>query len=208
MNKQITKIQAFFYSLKLTENRGLVLAFTAIFSGLIFGAVITCFTENSLCNEIISLFLSFFTDFTDKSKMEAFSGIVLSGLTYFAALFISGSNIFGREILLIFTFIKAAGLTSIISALYCEYALRGFEYCILVFLPGKILMLFAMLFITKNCFDFSSKLRKGLQNEKEAVILKKAFTIKALASLIIMMLSWIIDFLCLLIFSGLFSFKK
>lgn len=192
----------------LLNDRGLLFSFLSILTGLIFGSVLTVFPDNGIKDEILSLFVSFNTEITDKSKIEIFSGIILSGLVYFGIMFFLGGNVFGKELSLIVTAIKASGITAVIAFLYSHYALKGLEYCLLVFLPGKIIFIFAMLFITKSCFDFSKKLRHGASESADIKAVTKLYSLKAVFSLLIFMLSWIIDFLTLIIFTGLFDFRQ
>ena len=95
-----------------------------------------------------------------------------------------------------------------ITFLYSQYTLKGLEYCLLVFMSDKIILIFAMLFLTKSCYDFSKKLRKGFAQAEENKTAVRLFSLKAVISLFILMLSWTADFLCILVFSGLFDFKQ
>lgn len=204
MNEKNNRLLISLNKSALLNDRGLLFSFIAILFGLIFGTVLTVFFENGIKNEILSLFVSFNTEIADKSKMELFSGIILSGLLYFGAMFISGGNIFGKELSLIITAVKASGITAVIAFLYSQYALKGLEYCLLIFLPGKLIFMFGMLFMTKCCFDFSKKLRC---NSNEVIKDTKLFSLKSSISFLIFMLSWTVDFLAIIVFSGLFDFK-
>ncbi len=193
---------------ELLRDGGLVFSFLSVFVGLVIGAVTPLLSADGTAGEILSLFVSFNTQLADKSKIEIFSGIALSGLLYFGLMFLFGGNIFGKELLLFVTAIKASGITAVITFLYSQYALKGLEYCLLVFMPGKIILIFAMLFLTKSCYDFSKKLRKGFAQAEENKTAVRLFSLKAVISLFILMLSWTADFLCILVFSGLFDFKQ
>ena len=190
----------------LPDDRGLVCSFISILSGLVFGSVVAVLPEHGIKSEILSVFLSFNTDFADKTKTEILSGFVLSGLIYFALLFLFGGNVFGKELVLIITSLKASGITAIIAFLYAEYSLKGLEYTLLVFLPGKAVFFFAMLFMTKSAYDFSGRLRRGLRDKDDMKIHTRLFCLKVLISFVVFALSWLIDFACICIFSGLFSF--
>lgn len=204
MNRFSDKIKAAACGLDLKKDKAIVFSFTSIVVGLISGAVITAFSSASLKSEIEKLFISFFTDFTDKSSLEIFSGIVLDGLIYFIALFISGSNIFGKEMTVILTALKSCGITAIIYVLYADYGLKGLEYVLLVFMPGKVILLFAMLFMTKFSYEFSTDLRST--NEKNPAT--DVYIVKSVITLIFMLISWLIDFFAIVLFSSLFTFNK
>ena len=204
MSKVTNKIKIIITDFDFKKDKALIYSFISVAVGLISGAVVTGFTTSDLKTETADLFVSFFTDFTDKNKLEIFSGISLEGLIYFVALFIAGGNIFGKKLTLVLTALKASGITAIITVLYSDYALKGLEYILLVFMPGKIMLFFAMLFMTKFCYEFSLDLRSTKDRKK----ITNVFIIKSLIALFFMLVSWLIDFLAIIIFSGLFEFNK
>ena len=208
MNKAKNTIKAVISDLNFKKDKTLAYSFCSVLIGLISGAIIICFSPTTLKAETADLFVSFFTDFTDKNKLEIFSGLALEGLIYFGALFVAGSNIFGKEMTLFITALKASGITAIISVLYSDYTLKGLEYTLLVFLPGKVILFFAMLFMTKFCFEFARDLRKGKGNIKETKSITNVYIAKSLIALLFMLISWLIDFFTIIIFSSLFDFNK
>lgn len=207
MSKLTDKIKKAVYEINYKKDKALLYAFAAVTVGFISGAAVTNIAS-SVTGEAADLFVSFFTDFSDKSRLEIFSGLALEGIIYFLALFIAGSNIFGKELTLLLTALKASGITAIISVLYSNYGLKGLEYTLLVFLPGKTVLFFTMLFMTKFCYEFSADLRREKACLKETKAVTGVFAVKSIIALLIMLLSWLTDFLCITVFSGLFSFTK
>lgn len=190
---------------RIKEKRGLLASFLSIFIGLIFGSCIYNLPDFSLKNKLLSLFVSFSTEITDKTHIEIFSGFLLSALMYYAVMFFCGGNVFGKEFSMFATSVKASGISALIAFLYNQYGIEGFEYTLLVFIPGKCALIFAMLFLTECCFDTSSKLRSGINNA-DAKSLIKMFSLKNAVASVIMFISVLFDYLCLVGFSKLISF--
>ena len=189
----------------LTDNFTAIVSFISIFIGIFTGACVYSFSDSFFKNEIMVAFLSFNTNFNDKTNIEIFSGMLISGLIYFFVMFVLGSNIFGKELSPVVTLFKTTGLGAIIAYLYQQFGAEGFEYALLVFIPGKMLFIFAALLITKLCFETSISLRSGLSKEDIAVLIK-IYSIKSLFCLAVMIASWSVDFICLKAFSGLINF--
>jgi len=190
---------------KLSNRTGLIASFASVLAGIAFGSCVYNLPDISCKNELLSLFIDFSTEITDKTYIEIFSGIVISGVLYFISMFILGGNVFGKELSLLATAVKALGIGALISFLYYQHGVEGFEYALLIFLPGKFVLIFAMLFFTECCFNVSEKLRSGFNNE-DTKLLIKMYTFKSIVAFGIMFISWLIDFLCLIGFSKLISF--
>jgi len=101
-----------------TEKKGIIASFVSILIGIILGSCIYNSPDFSLKNKLLSLFVSFNTEITDKTHIEIFSGLVLSGLIYYVLMFFCGGNIFGKELSLLVTSIKASGIGALIAFLY------------------------------------------------------------------------------------------
>lgn len=193
-------------SAKLSDlkNNRLIFSFLSIASGLIFGVVSYIFSSSLIESELYKLFVDFHLLFSDKTNLEIFSGFALSGLAYFFLMFVVGGSIFGKLLCSFITFIKAVGISLVTTYLYCDYGLKGFEYALLVFFPGKIILLFAMLFMTKTCIESSVLLTNV--SEMNSVKIKN-YCLKMIVVFIFLLISWMVDMLCIIIFSGLFSFS-
>lgn len=202
------KINSITLSLKkpfLLKDKTLLFSFAALLIGLISGVISYYFTANETYNALLELFVSFNTVFSKKTIMEIFSGIVLSGLPYFTVMFILGGSIFGKLFCLPISAVKAMGIGTLTSYFYCTLGLKGLEYCLLVFFPGKCILLFGMLLLTKNCIEMSSEI---IYNEKSSIAQKiKLYCIKGSLLFVIFIFSWFIDFLTVNIFSDLFAFN-
>ena len=184
-------------------DKSIFLSFIFIFSGLLSGVLIYMFINENVRPGILKLFLRFYTDFSNKTYIEIFSGIALFGIFYFIIMFISGSSFYGKTISALVTFVKSTGLTLLVSYLYCEFSLMGLEYVLLVFFPGKTVLISGMLLMTKNCIDMSDKLIKC--NKTDFNDYKKRYLIKSILALFIIIFSCLVDLICIKIFSPLFN---
>lgn len=202
------KLKAEVFSLKglSIKDKSLLVSFLSVLSGLLGGSLIYALYIFNNDNHIVDIFITFNTDFIGKSDIEVFSGIALSILVYFIALFISGSSIFGRTMCIVTTLLKFAGIGALISYLYTYYGLKGLEYVLLIFFPGKIFLIFAAVLMTKSGFDMSSAIKNGSVEKESAGSVMKIYYLKSLMFLLLFILSAAVDFFTIKIFSGLFDF--
>lgn len=203
------KVNAVVFSLKglFRKDQGLLAAFLSALTGLVSGAFVYAFVLHEKNDLIVGAFIKFTTKFSDKSDIEIFSGFALGVLFYFAALFISGSSFLGKRLSIVITLFKTAGIGTLISHLYITYGLKGLEYVLLVFFPGKIIFIFAAVLMTKCCFDMSSSVKNGVDEKGSAAQLIKMYYLKTLVYLLIFILSSAVDFFTIKIFSDLFDFS-
>ena len=189
-------------NMNILKNKNLIAAFFSVFSGLILGVVAFITISETESIDLLNLLVKFNTDFSDKSKLELFCGIALSGLPYYFAMLIVGGSIFGRLLCEIFTSVKAMGISIVASFLYANMGLKGLEYALLVFFPGKVILIFALLFITATSIEMSKSIT--VKDKTDLSLAIKGYIIKYAVILLLFILSWGIDFLCNIIFSDLF----
>ena len=203
------KVNAVVFSMKrfLIKDKGLLSAFITIFIGILVGVFIYAFLLNDKENILFDLFVSFNTDYISKSDIEILSGIALNVLIYYLILFFSGTSFLGRYICLTATFVKVIGISALISYLYVQYGLKGLEYVLLIFFPGKTILLFAAVIMTKNSYDMCSIVNNGAGEKGSTASIKKIYYLKSLIFSILFALSALIDYVSLKIFSGLFDFS-
>ncbi len=186
------------------DDISLYISFGSILTGFLCGVLMYIYTDDSIKNKISDFFISFHTDFSDKSTIEIISGFLLYGIIYYFSMLLLGSSIFGNVLSPMLTTVKASGITVLICAFYCEYSLKGLEYTLLVFSPGKSILIVAMLIMTKTCIDMSGEIKAYTKNNQSEII--KTYLLKCCALLPFFVFSWITDLLCVKIFSGLFDF--
>lgn len=203
------KVNAAVLSLKglSVSDKSLLTAFFSVLSGLMSGSLVYAFDIFNNDNPIGEIFISFNTDFIGKTDIEVFSGITVSVLIYFMILFISGSSIFGRTMCIVTTLLKFAGIGALISHLYSSYGLKGLEYVLLIFFPGKLFLIFAAVLMTKCSFDMSNTVKNGSGEKGSTASVMKLYYLKSLVFLSVFILSAAVDFFTIKIFSGLFDFS-
>lgn len=182
-------------------------SFISVIAGLVFGIIVSIFSNNEFNTTLQDLFITYSSDFSNKSNLEVFSGIILLGIPYYIVMFILGGSFFGKFLCAPVTALKAAGLSAIASCIYKSYALKGLEYLLLIFFPGKVVLIFSMLIFTKITMDMSQEINCIRESEFQSIKnQRKIYYIKSLFILLIFILSWTIDFSCMKIFSKLFEF--
>ena len=175
------------------ENKALILSFISILSGIFLGSCLYNANMDNFSEYISSFFMSINSHIYN-SNFSFFRNIILDALKYFGMMFLLGGNFFGKEISFIVTAIKFIGIGVIISFLYQEYGAEGFEYILLVFIPGKILFIFAALFMTKFCSDSSKELRNGLHYTEKVSSFARIYGTKSVITFLIFLVSCLVDF--------------
>ena len=203
------KVNTAVFSLKglAIKDNGLFAAFLSVLTGLISGSLIYALFIHKNNNPIVDIFIMFNTEFIGKADAELFSGIAVSVLIYFLMLFISGSSFFGRPMCVVVTFFKFAGIGALISYLYITYGLKGLEYVLLVFFPGKLILIFTSVLMTRSSFEMSGIVKNEANEKGSTTSSAKLYYLKSLIYLLLFIISAAIDFLTIKIFSSLFDFS-
>lgn len=182
------------------------ISFIPIALGLIFGSLMFNFSDEGIFDSLKNCFLSFATDFTNKNTPEIISGMLLTYLAYFFMMVIFGMCALGTVPVFILSFFKSAGIGMTAAYIYSGYALKGVEYCLLVFYPGKILAMLAMLMLTHSCYYMSGNIRKLIKGSHDTTIEIEKYVLRSALIGSIFILSSLVDFLMLRCFSSLFAF--
>lgn len=190
---------------KSKTNKNLIISFVTILSGFLSGVVIFILMNEKILSRTIKVFLEYHTVHFNKTSLEIFCGILLYNTIYFVIMFIVGGSLFGRFLAPAVTLTKSLGITIVISYLYCEYALKGLEYTLLVFFPGKSLLIASFLFMTKICIDMSNELIKYEKNDFRDHISR--YYAKSALIFFMILLSGLFDLICIKLFSPLFDFQ-
>ncbi len=183
-----------------------VISCVPIGAGLLMGCLFCFLFEKHLNEKLFSVFIDFTTNFTNKSSIEIISGIILSIIPYFIIMYFLGTSARGTSAIFLLTFLKSLGLSIVTTYIYFTYELKGIEYCLLVFFPGKILLLFSMLLLTENCFITSKHIQKTIKNKNESKVDLSKYDFRNVFIAIIMLLSCVVEFVLIKAFSTLFVF--
>ncbi len=183
-----------------------IISSAVLASGIVTGSLIYIVSKTQVSTELWELFTSFCMDFSNKNKPEIISGLVMQNLAYYSLMLIFAVSAFGTPAVFFLSFIKTLGLGMLTTYIYDTFALKGIEYCLLVLLPGKIILLFAMVLLTQNCYIMSLDIYRSLRNKSDRAVEFKKFSLRALLILILILVSSLIDFILVISFSSLFDF--
>ena len=175
--------------------------------GIVTGAMIYSVAKSEIVNLLCEYFTSFVTDFANKNKPEIISGLILSNIPYFIMMLIFGTNVAGTPGVIALTYAKSMGIGLLYTYIYEAYALKGIEFCLLVLLPGKFVLIFAIILLTQNCMLTSNNLRKNLKCEESRVVPLHKFALRSMIIAVIFILSSVVDYFTLTGFSALFDFN-
>lgn len=195
-----------FYFKDNTKISANISAFILI-AGIISGTFIYIISRNNIANELFEYFISFSMYFSNKNNIEILSGLIMQNITYYIFMLVFATCVFGTSAVFFISFVKAMGLGMLTTHIYNEFALKGIEYCLLVFFPGKLLLIFAMVLLTQNCYLTSLDINKKVRYNNDRVVELRKFGLRALLILIIILISSLVDFLTVTSFSSLFDFS-
>ena len=119
---------------------------------------------------------------------------------------ILGTCAFGTPALICLSIVSSMGLSMLTAFIYDNFALKGIEYCLMVFLPGKFLFILALILLTQNCVVTSKSIIDSLNSKVDRVVDFRKYSLRVLVIAVIIFLSAIVDFITLTGFSSLFDF--
>lgn len=190
-----------------TDAKSAMIAALPILFGIIAGSLLSLTAGEGITEKLSKVFLSFATDFSDKSNIEIFSGLLISLLPYFIAMIFCGICYVGAPAAFALTFVKCLGLGFLTVYIFQSLGLKGIEYCLLVFFPGKVILIFAMILLTQNCYKTSLEIRGAVRQSREGKVDLLKYALRLLIIFILLTISSLVDFLMILCFSGLFTFS-
>lgn len=188
------------------KDKTLLLCFAVIASGLVSGTFIYLFAKEALNAEILDAFLSYFTSFSHKTKIEIFSGMLIANLPYILLVIVLGTSAYGSVFIAIFSFIKIAGLGILSAYFYSEFALKGVEYSLLVFFPGKFMLILSVLFMMHYSINNSIHISRLIKGEYKTENSSSLYSVKTATAVMMFILSSLFDCFMAVSFSSLFSF--
>ena len=178
--------------LTLTDKTLIIIAFSMLIS-IVSGALIYKAQSELFKNSIFDAFVAFSTDLSGKSFFEAFSGFFAVDLSVLLVLTVLGVSAFGRVPILALAVFRVVGIGTLGAYLFDSFGSAGFKYFLLVILPGKAFMFFALLLTVQNCFQTSGRI-KLLSNGKLSETLDlKIFIVRNSVAAVIFALSAVID---------------
>lgn len=203
----VIRAKTFKISNKEIKNTAVYLVGFCVASGIVAGCIMYLFFEENIRGELWEFFLNFTTEFYGKTKIEILSGLLLANMPYLIFMYFSGTNLNGYALSLIFTFIKSFGLGLLVSYIFCAYALKGIEFCLLILFPGKIVFIFAMVLLTENCFNTSYSIYRTVKEKNSSEIDTVRYNLRTALISVLVIISSFIDFIMIICFSSLFNFS-
>ncbi len=180
--------------------------FIVIALALLSGTVLFVLSDKSLTEEISNSFFGFYSDFSSKSKAEIFTGILSAHIPYVILMIIFGKSSVGYTVIPVLSFTKIIGIGFLNTYLYSAFGLKGVEYSLLVFIPGKFLMLFSVIFLMQCCMENSLNMKNIVKGESRTENISGFYGARITVAVIILTLSSLIDCILTVSFSSLFSF--
>lgn len=154
---------------------------------------------HTIFNECFREYIQFIKE---KSKPEVFAGLLTGNLFYFILVLFFTFNLLGKPFIYIISGLKISGLSAIVAYLYYSYQIKGIEYTLLVLLPGKLLLIFAIiLMINLTSSHIDEFIKRNCENKTDIGI----NLIKLLFIFLIIMISTAVDTLTAVTFSELFQ---
>lgn len=183
-----------------------IFCFLVLSSALITGTILYVLSEEYLTEDMFRYFTGFYLDFSSKTTLEVFSGIILSHLPYVLLMIVFGTSSVGCYFVAAISFIKASGMGLISAYLYSSFGLKGIEYALLIFFPGKFLMIFSILFIMHSGINNALYVKGLTKGEYRAEKSSNLYAVKAVTAVLLFILSSLVDCFLAVSFSSLFVF--
>ena len=169
-----------------TASKSAVMSAMVIVFGILVGVIIFIAAPEYTKDSLTRLFLTFTTDFVNKNKPEILSGIVLAHIPYFIAMLIFATSVVGTPAVIFLTAAKSMSLGLIVTYIYSEFSLKGIEYCLLILLPGKFILIFVMILLTQNCYITSKDIKIKTITSSDGVVVFKKFIYRSIFILLMM----------------------
>lgn len=183
-----------------------VIAALPLILGIIFGSITYFLSDKSIFDSLKTYFLEFATEFSGKNKPEIISGLIVSYIPYVIIMLIFGMCACGAMPIFLVSFFKSAGIGMTATYIYDVYALKGLEYSLLVFYPGKIIAVFAMLILTHSCYAMNNEISSSIKGKCDSPVRVDRYIVRTLLISSIFAVASVVEFLTIICFSELFSF--
>lgn len=183
-----------------------LLCFFVILFAYISGIALYISSEEHLAKEMYNCFNEFCYGFSSKTKPEVFSGIFLSHLPYLLFMVVFGTSSVGFIFAVVISYFKISGLGMISAYLYSSLGLKGIEYALLIFYPGKLIMIFSILFAMHTSTNQSLYVKGLIKGEYNKENSSNLYIIKMVTAVMLFVISSLIDCFLAASFSSLFVF--
>ncbi len=185
-------------------DRTLLAIFGAMFISVISGAIVYKIKSSAFSTAVFDTFAAFSTDITGKSFFEAFSGFFTADLSMLIIITFLGVSAFGYVPILATAAFRVFGVGALGAYLFDKFGFAGLKYFLIVIIPGRLFMFFALLLSVQNCFQTCCKTRKILNGTSTESIDFKFYLLRNAVTAIIFVAAALTDTLLLRFVSGHF----
>lgn len=193
---------------KMSNIADFLSASITIILGILSGCTISVFGTDALSIDFTDKFISFYSTFNTKSVTDIFLASFTENVIFLLMVAITGTCVFGYIPIIVITFFKMLGLGCFTGYIFNIYSLKGLEFYLLTQFPGKVFLIFSVIFITKNALTSSKKIKENLlQNERANEYEKELFFRQIIVSTFVLILSSLTDSVLIKSFSPLFNFS-
>lgn len=189
-----------------STNKSALISALVIFVGVVVGIALYSALSENLKYELNDHFINYLSTFSQKNKPELISGLIFQNIIYFVLMLIFSVCLYGTLAIFMISSLKAVGLGILTTHIYCKFALKGIEYCLLVLFPGKFILILAMLLLTQNCYVNSNSILRVMRNQEDRVVDMKKFSLRSAVIFLLLLISSTVDFISAVSFSQLFEF--
>lgn len=200
------KVNAVYFRNKssLNLNKEIIITVSLVIIAIITGTVVSYLSDTG--DEINKLLLTHISACKNSSLIKIFSAIAAENIMFLVVCFVSGSSFYGKMPIYILCFFKVTGISAVSGTLIKAYLLKGLEYCLLIFMPGKILLIFAIVYTSVNCLKSSDWINKTRLNTVSEEFSSQTYIKQILFSGTFLITSAFLDSFMLKMFLPLFDF--
>lgn len=183
------------------NQRELLFIVISVSIGIFLGSVIYMNADELIIEQINELFLIFNQKFSETKPLTILSGLISEHLTYLLTIILFSTSILATPAIHIATVIKSSGIGFFSAYLYCNFALKGLEYCLLIFYPSMVIFIVFMLTASKASLSYNKVIKQGSAFVTKTAIINLMITVSFL------LLSCLVESVLIISFSSLFSFQ-
>ncbi len=195
----------------LSKNILKILLFFFIFIGVFFGAVSSKSIETDTGKVFDFLFLTNLSARKDMSAFSVFCSCFTADFLFLLSVFLLAFSIFGTLFVPISLGFKGFGVGLCASYIIGRYALSGIGFFIMCVLPGAVLFLITLVFLSDESINLSLRYLRisflGCEREPHLNIYIKDYLIKSLVAFVFTVASSLLDMTLWMLISGSFTFE-
>lgn len=178
--------------------------------GLAVGAIFARNADKQLMNSLDFLFTTNISARLEQDAFGIFCACFASDFIFLLTIFLLGTAPWGIPVMPFIILFKGFGTGITAGYLISLHELAGVGFYLLILLPGTFLFCFALVLMSVNSLDFSTKMfRLVIGKVNQTTVLRvplKVFLSKSMSALIMTFCAAIIDTALWVLFSGAFKF--